>query len=298
MTVTAELNDRIGKCRKILANDPNSQIFAALAEALRKKGELDEAFRTCQSGLRSHPGYGVAHSIMAKINLDRGQYDWAEVELKKARELDGSSRATDVLMAEIMIYKGDFDRATKLLKTLLQADPGSVHIRKLLDIADSIANERRVGAAQPMAADQAGGAEPETPAEHAPVALNQSGNGDDPAKVSSVTAAEIVRCAGSIKGLSGSLFVNCEGLLVESKWADNLDPEIVAAAMSEVTSQLNQDLLRGSFGAVSWILIETDGQTVQLVRRTNGTFVFLGSKQMNLGPVRMKLTELFDRYEG
>ncbi len=298
MTVSADLNDRIGKCQKILASDPNSQIFAALAEALRKSGELETAFRTCQTGLRTHPDYGAAHSIMAKISLDRGQFDWAELELKRARELDGSSRATDVLMAEILIYKGEFEKAIKLLKTLLQADPSSVHIKKLLDIADSIAIEQQAEIAHETTIDS------EPVVEHAAVVVpgdngnNNSGAKDDNLGVSSVTAAEIVKSASSIKGLTGSLFVNNEGLLVESKWIDKIDPEICAAAMNEVISQLNQDLVRGSFGEVSWILIETDNQTVQLVRRTNGTFVFLGSKKMNLGPVRMKLTELFDRYEG
>ena len=68
-----EIEDRIAKCNKLLDANPNSQIFAALAEAYRKKGELDKAFRICQGGLRIHPSYGSAHVVMAKIN--RCQYE-------------------------------------------------------------------------------------------------------------------------------------------------------------------------------------------------------------------------------
>ena len=87
MTTTVDIQDRISKCQKILETDPNSQIFAALAEAYRRNGDLDKAFRICQNGLKIHPSYGSAHVVMAKINLDRRLYDWAEIEAKKAAEL-------------------------------------------------------------------------------------------------------------------------------------------------------------------------------------------------------------------
>ena len=64
MVDLVEIEDRISKCNKLLDANPNSQIFAALAEAYRKKGELDQAFRVCQSGLRIHPNYGSAHMVM------------------------------------------------------------------------------------------------------------------------------------------------------------------------------------------------------------------------------------------
>ena len=52
MATTSELDDRIEKCQRLLDADPNSQIFAALAEAYRKKGELDLAFRICKNGFK------------------------------------------------------------------------------------------------------------------------------------------------------------------------------------------------------------------------------------------------------
>ena len=102
-----EIEDRISKCNKLLDANPNSQIFAALAEAYRKKGDLDLAFRICQEGLRIHPDYGSAHMVMARINVDKGMFDWAEIEVRKTIDIEGNSHTTDLLLAEIYINKND-----------------------------------------------------------------------------------------------------------------------------------------------------------------------------------------------
>jgi len=142
MATVSELDDRIEKCQRILDSDPNSQIFAALAEAHRKKGDLDLAFRVCKNGLKVHDDYGSAHVVMSKINLDRGQYDWAEIEAKRAADLDGRTRSVELLLSEIYIYKGEFSHAIKLLKELLSRDPENPQIQKLLEIAQKIPEEQ------------------------------------------------------------------------------------------------------------------------------------------------------------
>ena len=297
MTVAAELDDRIGKCKKILTTDPNSQIFAALAEALRKKGDLDKAFQTCQNGLKVHPNYGAAHTIMAKINLDRGQHDWAEAELKRARELDGPSRATDVLLAEIFIYKGTFEEAIRILKKLLEGDPGSEHIKKLFDIAEQIPLEQEKEAEEKLKSSTEGTEIFVT--EHAPIgsssSLDDSVVGDT--ADDQFSSEDLIKASVSIKGITGAMLVNHEGLVLESGWNAEIDRELCASTLMEVSKKLNSDLASDSFGDVSWILIETQGETIQLVRNKQGTFIFLGTAKINLGPMRMKLTELFDRYK-
>ena len=44
MVDRSDIDERIEKCNKILDENPSSQIFAALAEAYRKKGDLEKAF--------------------------------------------------------------------------------------------------------------------------------------------------------------------------------------------------------------------------------------------------------------
>jgi tetratricopeptide (TPR) repeat protein len=142
MFSTSEIDNRISQCEKILDQDPNSQIFAALADSYRKKGEFDKAFRVCHNGLRIHKSYGAAHVVMAKINLDRGIYDFAEIEANKAIEIDGRTCRNELLLAEIYIYQGAFKKAISFLKKLSKENPENEQIVKLLKIAERIPNDQ------------------------------------------------------------------------------------------------------------------------------------------------------------
>jgi len=285
MTVAPEIDDRIAKCEKILDQDPNSQIFAALAETYRKKGNLERAFRICQSGLKIHPSYSSAHIVMAKVNLDRGLLDWAEAELKKAIELDGKSRAIELLLAEIYIYKGEFAGAVKLLKRLHQADSSNSQIRKLLDIALKLPGEQAAARGEEIESAVVAPAGPPEPAE-----------GPKP-EAAELAVVEILRQAIALPGLQGALFINREGLVVESEWALNLDATTCGATFAELHRLLNQELVQASFGQSRAILIETGGPVFYLVRVGENVFLFAGSKDTNLGRLRMKISGLVGDYE-
>jgi len=282
MTITAEIEERISKCQKILDVDPNSQIFAALAEAFRKKGELDKAFRICQTGLRIHPSYGSAHIVMAKINLDRGLYDWAEAEVKKAIDLDGRSRAIDLLLAEIYIYKGEFDQAVKLLNALHQSDPANKQIKKLLDIAVRLPEEQK--AARVL---------PETPTDHQEPQPIEPDSDEQ-----SLGSEEFMQRAMQIPEVTGLLFIDLEGLVVASEWGLSIDAELCGATMADAAMHLDQELLQHAFGRASTVLIEMVDRVLYLVRVANGTFVIAGSRKVNLGTLRMRLAELLTKYQG
>lgn len=279
MTAVVELDDRIEKCQKLLDTDPNSQIFAALAEAYRKRGELDKAFRVCQSGLKVHPSYASAHVVMAKINLDRGLYDWAEAEIRKAIEIEGATRVTELLLAEVQLYRGDFEAATRLLRKLALADPGNEHIKKLLDIA------RKLPVEQAKAKTTSGQAAM-APVEALP----------KPAIVT-MSAKEILEQAMSIPHLSGGLFVNNEGLVTDSEWSLQLDPTVCSATLTEVHQFLTQELVKASFGKVQTLLIETGDPVFYLIRVARGMFVFQGTSGINLGTLRMRMASLMEKYD-
>ena len=288
MISTAELDERIFKCRKILDEDPNSQIFAALAESYRKKGDLEKAFRVCQAGLKVHPSYGSAHVVMAKINLDRGLYDWAEIEAQKAMELDGRTRTLELLLAEIYIYKGEFDRAIKLLMQLHEANPDNTQIRKLLDIARKLPEESRA---------QTGQAEPGEP-DVEPPASDPSDAEPTGGETGTVDHRPILDQGMTIGGVKGALFVNREGLIVDARWVLKMDQARCGATIGELGNELNNSLLEASFGAVRSILVEAgDGPTFYVLCVENGQFIFVADESCNLGTLRMKVEKLIQRYQ-
>ncbi len=123
MINVVELDERIEKCLSILHDNPRSRIFAALADAYRRRGEVGRAFSICKNGLRIHPKYGAAHIVMARLYLHQRMIEQARESVNKAIEAEGQSRATDFLLAEIHLETGELQKAREILKRLA-ADGG------------------------------------------------------------------------------------------------------------------------------------------------------------------------------
>jgi tetratricopeptide (TPR) repeat protein len=286
MLAPAAIDERIEKCQKILSEDPNSQIFAALADAYRKKGDLEKAFRICQNGLRIHPSYGSAHVVMAKINLDRGLYDWAEIEAQKAVTIDGRTRSIELLLAEIYIYKGEFNAAIKLLERLNQSEPDHPQIKKLLAIARRLPQEHAVLTGASDAADRLSAEIAETKLGAVP-----------PQQPVKLNAKEVLAKSIAIPGIDGVLFMNLEGLVVESEWMLKMDPAACAATMGEISKEVDKGLMKSSLGKLSTVLIETDDLIFYLVQVPDGVFHFSANGSVNLGTLRMRIENLLAKYQ-
>jgi len=286
MAQVAELDDRIAKCNKILNENPNSQIFAALAEAHRKKGEIDKAFRICQTGLKIHSNYGSAHMVMAKINFDKGLYDWSEMEVQKAVELDGPSHATELLLAEIYIHRGEFARAVKKLNKLLEADPNNKHVIKLLDLAKRIPLESPVVGPEEKA-DSAAGESSDAAAEKQ----------DSPVEAK-VTYNEVLDFIESVAGVEGVLLINREGLVVEQRWSDEQSAELYAAVARDIEKTVQSQIEISNFGDYDSILLETDNDLIiEMLSLNENLLLIKANKQINLGTLRLKLPKLLSKLD-
>jgi len=281
MAQLAELEDRITKCNKILGENPNSQIFAALAEAYRKRGELDKAFRTCQTGLKIHPNYGSAHLIMAKINLDKGLYDWSEMEANKAIELDGRSSTTEFLLADIYLHRGEFVKAVKILNKLQVADPGNQQVRKLLDIAKTLPLESPDGSSTPAILKEekdSGVVEAQSPKTEERIDIKQ-----------------LLDRIADLVGVEGVLLINREGLVAESRWDEPRSLELYGAIAKDIESTVQSQIEIARFGKYENILLEADNLIVNLVPLKDNILLIKANKQINLGTLRLKLPALFGR---
>lgn len=286
MATTSELDDRIEKCQRLLDADPNSQIFAALAEAYRKKGELDLAFRICKNGLKVHNNYGSAHIVMAKINLDRGLYDWAEIEAKRASELDGRTRSIDLLLAEIYIYKGEFKLSTKILKELHSKDPDNPQIKKLLEISQKLPDEQEKFVEK----------SPEREDAIEITEVTGSDSGAIAVVMQQVDLGAIMEEAVAIKGIKGALLVSHDGLVADSRWKLKIDANECGAVLSEAWTIVSGEVLNKSFGNVGTVLIETSDLIFYMVRNPEGVLVFAAGQAANLGTFRLKIEGLMENY--
>jgi len=281
MVNQAEIEDRISKCNKLLDANPNSQIFAALAEAYRKKGELDQAFRICQSGLRIHPNYGSAHMVMARINVDKGMFDWAEIEVRKVIDLEGNSYAADLLLAEIYINKNDMARATKLLNRLYNNNPSNNHVKELLDIARKSEVEAACGTEEESARPQA---------EDEKIAPEK---GDD-----SISYIELIETISEIGGVEGTLLVNNDGLVAESRWIDNRKPDLFGALAKDIERTIQTQMDASVFGKYENVLIEGENLIINMIPLKNCLLLIKANSHINLGTLRLRLNALLEKLDG
>lgn len=69
--------DEIRQWSDELARDPASLVFLQLGEALRRQGQIDVALKIAARGIERHPSNADAHDLMARIAVDRRDFDRA-----------------------------------------------------------------------------------------------------------------------------------------------------------------------------------------------------------------------------
>jgi Tfp pilus assembly protein PilF len=133
--------------------DPDSIVFASIADYFLRYGMIDSAFKVCKEGLRRHPKLTVGRVVMAKIQLARGNFEEAEEEVRTALQIapkgqqiedlmariDQARKAAEpathssespvpsewqtVTMAQLFAQQGHTDRAREIYYTILEKDP-------------------------------------------------------------------------------------------------------------------------------------------------------------------------------
>lgn len=75
--------DDVRQLEARLAREPSSQAYAALGEAYRRAGRLEEAIAVVRKGLERYPKYSTARFILAKALLDRDDVQEARAEVER-----------------------------------------------------------------------------------------------------------------------------------------------------------------------------------------------------------------------
>ncbi|HEX9912654.1 MAG TPA: hypothetical protein VGB01_05325 [candidate division Zixibacteria bacterium] len=278
MAELLELEERIEKCRKILSEHPDSQIFAALAEAYRKKGELDKSFEICRGGLKNHPDYGAGHLIMAKVNFDREMYSEAEKELLLAIKADGRTRVTEQLLAQIMVKKGEFREAKSIVEKLLSTDKKNPILKSLLEeVQKGLKEEKRRGVVFTP---------PEAPAR----------GEDEPVKVEkNLPFSEVLFSLTSLPNLMAALVVGEDGLVRENRSKIDLNQENSGAVIAELFREIKAGLPRLNFGNLEQFLIEAEEFSFWTVKLKRNILLLVCRSEANLGYLKIRVDQILER---
>lgn len=128
----------IEKYQAILAKDPQSQVFAPLAEAYREMGMLPEALKTVTSGVQRHPQFVSGLVTYARILRDTQQPEKALDILKKASQLAPENILAHQLMAELHLTHKNPKEALKSFKMVLFLNPNSKSAQKAVQKLESL----------------------------------------------------------------------------------------------------------------------------------------------------------------
>ena len=106
-----------------LAQDPQSLVFLRLAEALRRKGQLDQALRVALNGLERHPHLADAHDLYARVLTDKHDYERAFDEWDMALRIAPNHTGALKGLAFLYFKVGDLAQAEAHLELAKRIEP-------------------------------------------------------------------------------------------------------------------------------------------------------------------------------
>lgn len=106
--------------------DPTSRVFAPLAEAYRKLGQVDEAIEICREGLQHHPDFYSGRVALAKCLIEKKDYDNARLELERVVNSVPENLLAQRLLGETHLACGDLGGALHCFKMALLLSPADV----------------------------------------------------------------------------------------------------------------------------------------------------------------------------
>jgi tetratricopeptide (TPR) repeat protein len=126
------VSDDIRSLTTRLAEEPTSLAFLELAEALRRRGQLEAACKVARGGLGRYPGLADAHDLMARILSDLGDLAGAFDAWADALRLDPMRTGALKGIAFLYFRAGDAGAAIDHLQRAAEADPDDESIAQAL----------------------------------------------------------------------------------------------------------------------------------------------------------------------
>jgi tetratricopeptide (TPR) repeat protein len=106
-----------------LAEEPGSLAFLELAEALRRRGQLDAAYKVARGGVSRYPGLADAHDLLARVLSDQGDLAGAFDAWSSALQLDPMRVSALKGIAFLYFRAGDRGAAFTHLERAIEVDP-------------------------------------------------------------------------------------------------------------------------------------------------------------------------------
>ncbi len=117
------MTDDIRRLTARVAEEPTSLAFLELGEALRRRGQLDAAYKVARGGLTRYPALADAHDLIARILGDQGDLAGAFDAWVEALRFDPMRVGALKGIAFLYFRAGDVPAALDHLQRAAEIDP-------------------------------------------------------------------------------------------------------------------------------------------------------------------------------
>jgi len=127
------VSDDIRTLTDRLAAEPSSLAFLELGEALRRRGQLEAAYKVARGGAGRYPGLADAHDLMARILSDQADLAGAFDSWSSALQLDPMRVAALKGIAFLYFRAGDVVAALDHLHRAAEVEPDDPSIVQAIE---------------------------------------------------------------------------------------------------------------------------------------------------------------------
>ncbi|TFG66669.1 MAG: tetratricopeptide repeat protein [Gemmatimonadales bacterium] len=124
MSEDSVANSEIQRFESQYRQNPDSLVFARLADAYRRAGEPERALEILESRIGRHGNYPTAHIVRAKTFVDLGQTGSAEEAFLRVLELDSGNLVALRGLATLARERGDLAGARQWFQRISGLNPG------------------------------------------------------------------------------------------------------------------------------------------------------------------------------
>jgi tetratricopeptide (TPR) repeat protein len=127
-----EMTSFVERYQLLYEKDPNSKVFAPLAEAYRRMGLLDEAIDLARRGVEQHPNFASGRVALGKCYVQKAMFSEASEQLKVASDLSPENLLAHQLLAECYSRLRRPIEAMAAYKIVLFLNPNDSRVAELV----------------------------------------------------------------------------------------------------------------------------------------------------------------------
>ncbi len=143
------MTDNIRALTARLADEPSSLAFLELGEALRRRGQLEAAYKVVRGGLSRYPGLADAHDLLGRILGDQGDLAGAFDAWADALRFDPMRSGALKGIGFLYFRAGNVDAALEHLQRATEIDPDDESIAQALARVRTAARATPAGQPEP-----------------------------------------------------------------------------------------------------------------------------------------------------